>query len=98
MRSNRKDANHSIIEQALKRAGAVCIDCTVAPALGFDLLVAFRGKLYIAEVKDGNKPPSQRKLTEGEAARKEQVEYKGVQYNVLESVDDALAMIGAISI
>jgi len=32
----------------------------------FDILVGFNGKNYAFEIKDGNKPPSQRKLTPGE--------------------------------
>jgi hypothetical protein len=95
MRGNRKDANQILIEQALKRAGAVCIDCTVAPSLGFDLLVAKGGCLHIVEVKDGNAPLSKRKLTPGEAARKEELEYKGVDYNIVENVEQALRLIGA---
>lgn len=94
MTGKRKDANHNSVVEALSRAGATCIDCTVAPALGFDLLVAFRGSLYVVEVKDGSKIPSARKLTDGEAFRKQELEYKGIAYNVVESVDDALRLIG----
>lgn len=96
MRANRKDANHKAIESAFHRAGAETIDCTIAPALGFDLLVAHRGRLHVVEVKDGNKPPSERKLTEGEQKRKAQLEVKGIAYNVVETTDDALKVIGVI--
>src|SRR5688572_19819446 len=96
LRGNRKDANQIVIEQALKRAGASLIDCTVAPTLGFDLLVAFRSKLYVVEVKDPAQPLHKRKLTEGEAARKQELEYKGVPYSVIETADEALRLIGAM--
>jgi hypothetical protein len=95
MRGNRKDANQTLIEQALKRAGASVIDCTVAPSLGFDLLVAKGGSLHVVEVKDGNAPLSKRKLTPGEAARKDELEYKGIKYNIVENVEQALKLIGA---
>jgi hypothetical protein len=94
MTGKRKDANHNSVVQALEAAGAVCIDCTVAPVLGFDLLILHRGKIYITEVKDGSKPASARKLTDGEAARKEQVELKNVPYNVVLNREEALRLIG----
>jgi hypothetical protein len=96
MRGNRKDANQTIIVQALKRAGAVWVDLTDSASAGMDGLIAFRGQLLPAEIKDGNKPASARKLTSNEQKRKEELEYKGVKYNVIESVDDALRLIGAI--
>lgn len=33
-----------------------------------DILVAFRGRWFVAEIKDGSKPLSKQKLTEHEAA------------------------------
>lgn len=96
MRGKRKDSNQAEIERELRRVGAEVIDCTVAPQLGFDLLVAFRGQLFVVEVKDGTKPVSARQLTDGESKRREQLEYKGVPYNVIENTEQALQLIGAI--
>jgi hypothetical protein len=94
--ANRKDANQPEIEQALRSVGAEVIDCTIAPDLGFDLLVAFRSKLHVVEIKNPKQPLSKRKLTDGEEKRKKQLEYKGVKYNVIETTDEILRLIGAI--
>lgn len=62
----RLDANHGAIVTALRQCG-----CTVQSlaAIGSgcpDLLVARNGQMWVLEVKDGNKPPSARQLTEDE--------------------------------
>ena len=92
----RKDDNHREIQQALERAGALVIDCTPAPSLHFDCIVIFRGRLHIVEIKNPLQPPSARRLTPGEARRKEQIEYKGVPYNTVETIEQALKLIGAV--
>lgn len=66
-RAAKIDANQPAIVAALRSIGA-----TVTPihAVGNgcpDLLVGFRQKNYVFEVKDGSKPPSARKLTDDEA-------------------------------
>lgn len=93
MTAKRIDANQPEIVDTLQKCGAVWIPTSGDPTIGFDGLVAFRGRLEIAEIKDGSKPASQRRLTERETKRMEQVSEKGVAYNVIESVDDALNLI-----
>jgi hypothetical protein len=92
MTGKRKDNNHSEIVAALESCGALCVDMTGDPKIGFDLLVIHRGMKDIVEIKDGEG----KKLTTNEAKRKGDIESKGVTYNVIESVEDALRMIGAI--
>ena len=63
-RAARTDANHSRVIAAMRKIGAVVTD-TSAVGSGFpDLVVSFRGKWHLFEVKDGAKPPSARKLTD----------------------------------
>jgi hypothetical protein len=95
-RANRKDANHAAIAQLLRQVGAHVIDAAVAPALGFDLLVVYRGRTYIMEVKDGSKPPCERQLTPNEQEQQAALERHGVKYHVVLSEDEALRVIGAI--
>lgn len=92
-RAARQDDNHNEIRTAFRAFGAVVIDTFQLPNT-FDMLVAFRGKLYPVEVKDGSKPPSRRKLTSGEQECKQLLASAGVEYHVIESVDDAAKMLG----
>jgi len=55
----RVDANKDQIVSALRAAGAYVWDLK----LPVDLLVGYNGYTILMEIKDGNKPPSQRKLT-----------------------------------
>jgi predicted Holliday junction resolvase-like endonuclease len=96
MRANRIDANQTEIVEALRKAGAEWIPTSGDPSIGFDGLVAHQGRLFVVEIKDGSKPASARRLTDRERKRKEQVEYKGVPYNVIESKEDALKLIGVL--
>lgn len=62
-RASRTDANHSAVVDAL-----LAIGCSVQTlsAIGCgcpDLWVARNGRMWAIEVKDGDKPPSERKLT-----------------------------------
>ena len=63
-RAAKQDGNHAEIVKALRAFGVGVID-TSGVGNGFpDLLLGFRGRWMLMEVKDGRKPPSARKLTE----------------------------------
>jgi hypothetical protein len=63
-RAARVDANHAEVVSALKGAGYT-VKSLAAVGQGMpDLIVAKSGETVLIEVKDGNKPPSARKLTE----------------------------------
>ena len=65
MRGNRRDANHNEIKKHFEKFGWT-VKC-VADLHGFcDLIVTREGFTICIEVKDGSKPPSQRKLTADE--------------------------------
>ena len=88
----RVDDNQPEIVEALRRHGAaVLVTSQLKGAM--DLLVGYNGNTYIVEVKDGNKPPSQRKLTSGELKCKAMFESVGVTYHVIKSVDEAIELI-----
>ena len=89
-RRSKIDANQKQITTQLRK-----IDCKVAitSMLGKgypDLLVAYNLRLFWIELKDGTKPPSQRKLTPDE--EKFHQEWQGYVY-VCESLDDILKII-----
>lgn len=92
MRAAKVDANQSEIVAALRRVGATVQPLHTVGKGCPDLAVGWRGQTFLIEVKDGNKPPSARKLTD------DQVEWHGGwkgQVAVVKSVDEALAAIGA---
>lgn len=64
-RAARVDDNQQQIVDALRKAGAYVRVVTQGEGLP-DLLVGYNGYTLLLEVKDGNKPPSARKLTTAE--------------------------------
>ena len=89
-RAAKVDANQAEIVQALRQIGAV-VQSLAAVGNGCpDLLVGFRGKNWLLEIKDGNKPPSAQALTP------HQVEWHRVWQGhvvVVNSVESAIAAI-----
>ena len=64
--AKRIDSNQTQIVKQLRKIGySVCILSSVGKGVP-DLLVGYRGKNLLIEIKDGSKPPSQRKLTPDE--------------------------------
>jgi hypothetical protein len=91
-RANRVDYNQSVIVESLRKAGAYVRIVTMGDGVP-DLLVGYKGFTFLLEVKDGDKPPSQRKLTTAE--QKFFDEWTGGLLAVVESVEDALAILRA---
>jgi hypothetical protein len=88
-RAARVDDNQSFIVKGLRKMG--CSVLIVSQLKNcFDILVGFKGINIAFEIKDGNKPPSQRKLTEGE--QKFFDEWNG-QVAVVESLEEAIKKI-----
>ena len=86
----RVDDNQKDIVEALRAIGATVRVVTQGGGIP-DLLVGFRGHTVLMEVKDGRKKPSARKLTEAE--EKFFLEWRGGMLAIVESVDDALALL-----
>jgi hypothetical protein len=83
----RIDANQTQIVSALRAVGAT-VQLLSAVGQGCpDLLVGYRGKNILMEIKDGRKPPSERKLTEDQIVW--HTSWKGVVFLVT-SVHDAI--------
>ena len=91
-RANRIDDNQNEIVNSLRKVGAYVRIVTMGDGVP-DLLVGYRGYTILMEVKDGNKSPSKRKLTEAE--QKFFDEWTGGLIAVVESIDDALAILRA---
>lgn len=86
----RTDANQTAIINAFRKLGAT-VAITSALGKGFpDLVVGYRRRNFLVEIKDGSKPPSAQKLTPDEAAWHEK--WRG-QIAIIRSVDDVLALL-----
>ena len=92
-RAAKVDANQPDIVAALRRMGA-----TVQPLHSVgqgcpDLLAGWKGINLLIEVKDGNKPPSARKLTSDQEQWHR--DWRGSVY-VVETVGQAIALLMAL--
>jgi hypothetical protein len=67
-RAKRIDTNQTKIVRTLRQVPGVSVAVTSRLGDGFpDLVVAFKGRNYLFEIKDPARPPSERRLTEAEA-------------------------------
>jgi hypothetical protein len=88
--ANRIDANQNKIVEALRGAGAYVRIISQGDGIP-DLLVGYKGYTILMEVKDGDKVPSARKLTEAE--QKFFNEWDGGMLVVVNSVEEALEIL-----
>ena len=87
MKRNKPDANQPEIVQALRDIGA-----KVWPiGQPLDLLVAFRGKLTLMEVKN---PDGEDKVSKSQQVTIDLLEAVGVHVPVVRSADEAIEAIG----
>jgi len=91
-RANRIDANQNDIVDALREAGAVVRIISQGDGIP-DLLVGYNGYTILMEVKDGDKVPSKRQLTESE--QKFFDEWTGGMIAVINNVQEALDILKA---
>lgn len=91
-RAAKIDANQNEIVTALRQIGCdVCLLSAVGKGCP-DLAIGYRGKNYFLEVKDGAKPPSERKLTPDQVEWHSQ--WRG-QVAVVNNVDEAIKVVTA---
>lgn len=92
-RAARVDDNHLAIVRALEKAGAAVTSLATVGDGVADLLVSYRNRWHVIEVKDGSKPPSARKLRD---RQKTWIAKQHATVAVILGVDDALLAIGAL--
>lgn len=93
IRHKKKDRNHKEIVQFLRDSGAVVDDVSDLSGLGYDIVVNYRGVVVLTEIKDGERPPSERQLTESEEAAKVR---HGSKFAVIESTEQARGLLNSI--
>src|SRR5690348_1410877 len=89
----RKDANHGTIKAAFEALGAGVYDAANDNA-PYDLVVFWRGRTMFVEVKDPDKPPSKRKLTEDAVRFHDTARRHGVKVEIVERETQAYALLG----
>lgn len=90
-RAARVDENQEKVVKALRAVGAT-VQTLAAIGKGVpDLLVGYQGQTFLLEVKDGQKPPSERRLTEDQLTW--HGAWRGGPLAVVDSVDAALRVI-----
>jgi len=90
-RRGRVDENHAAIVDLLREFGCSVIS-TAGVGDGFpDLVVGFQGVTHLIEIKDGDKSPSRRRLTDDE--REWHATWRGEAVYVLESARDAEQLV-----
>ena len=88
--ANRIDANQNQIVDAMRKVGAVVRIISQGDGIP-DLLVGYKGYTILMEVKDGDKVPSARKLTEAE--QKFFNDWQGGLLVVVNSSEEALEIL-----
>jgi len=86
----RKDENQTEIVEGLRKLG-ISVAITHQLGKGFpDIVCGYHGKNYMIEIKDGNKSPSQQKLSDDEIVFHD--EWRG-QIDIANSLDAAVGII-----
>jgi hypothetical protein len=88
--ASRVDGNQALIVRTLRAVGASVLH-THQLKNCFDLLVGYRGRTFLMEIKDPAQPPSARQLTPGEAKFRD--EWRGSPYHVVLTPDEAIRII-----
>jgi hypothetical protein len=87
----RTDNNHAKIMEECRKIPSLSIFSTHTLGKGFpDIVIGYKGINYLFEIKDGDKPKSQRQLTPHEKSF--HMKWRG-QVNVAYSIDDILNVI-----
>lgn len=88
--ASRVDGNQAEIVRTLRAVGASVLH-THQLKNCFDILVGYRGRTFLMEIKDPAQPPSARQLTPGEAEFK--ASWRGSPYHIVHTPDEAIRII-----
>lgn len=93
-RAARIDANQPAIVEALRQLGAFVQPLHMVGQGCPDLLVAFRGQTLLVEIKDGSKPPSERRLTPDQQIWHSR--WIGGPLSIVTDIDGAIRAVGVV--
>ena len=86
----RTDSNQGEIVAVLRDIGACVRDFSAVGGGCPDLAILYRGKTTWIEVKDGEKPPSARRLTPDQRRWHQEAHARGVEVHVVTNADEAI--------
>jgi hypothetical protein len=86
--ARRTDRTHAVIRDTLRKLGWLVLDCSRVGGGFPDLVCIKAGRVVFAEVKDGAKSPSRRKLEPMQAALHAELRAAGAEILVLCSEAD----------
>jgi hypothetical protein len=93
-RAAKIDANHEAVVEMLRSCGAT-VQSLAATGKGCpDLLVGYRGQTFLMEIKDGKKPPSEKRMTIDQVNW--HMRWNGGSLSVVYSPENALKVIGVL--
>jgi Holliday junction resolvase len=95
--AKRIDANQPAIVKALRERGVKVYVASAAGKGMADLVCFYTGMTILAELKDGAKSPSRRRLTQEQTILHDLARSAGIIIPVFTSVDDALSYFGFAS-
>lgn len=91
MRIRKVDNNQAELVKQIRKIPGVSVFLTHTQGKGFpDAVIGYRGRTYLAEIKDPAQPPSKRKLTPDEEGFHEK--WTG-HIAIVETLDDVLKII-----
>lgn len=88
---HRKDDNHDALLDVATRLGWFAQN-TSQTELGYDAILVKGGRVVFAEIKDGQKPMSQQKLTPHEQTVHRRLKAHGITVEILTSEADVIAL------
>lgn len=101
IRKAKVDSNQKSIVEALRKVGAVVVH-THQLKNAFDILVGYKGNLYIMEIKsplylpkEYNRERLEKELTDGERSLMNDFKSIGIEYHIVVTIDEAFSIIGA---
>lgn len=94
MTRSKRDANERAILDDLNRLGVWYHQ--MDRDAGFDLLLGFRGQLFVVEIKDPAQPESKRRLTQNERDTERTLADRQIDYWKCETLADVLRVLGAV--
>lgn len=91
-RAAKRDGNHKDVVSALRKVGVYVADLGAVGDGVPDLLCGFNSAWKLLEVKDGSKPPCERRLTRDQIEFHADCAERGLPCFVVNSVDEALSL------